>query len=106
MTNKAPRLFRLLEEDSFGFAVMTSAEFAGAFFADVSCDRPPNPTAPHTNWYCNGPACPVRDVRILAKYLHEPAPRTPPVMRCPLCGQPMTFHGFLEEATLVPVNSV
>src|SRR5262249_32482788 len=106
MTAKAhdrPKLYRLHNRSSSGLDLFRSSELADALFAKVTCNqRPDHPACPEGQWYCENEDCVVREVCILAKYLDGVPPKCPPRMRCPSCGEPMTFHHYIKHLTLIP----
>lgn len=52
---------------------------------------------PHGEWYCEGEDCIVREVQIQCK-LH--GDKMPDYFACPLCGQPLKFHNWLDSTAM------
>jgi hypothetical protein len=99
MRAEPDQLYRLQRQGVFDLA-------GGDFYAaDVNCgESPRDPRFPTGQWYCDGEGCAVREVTVNAKYLVDDPPSSPPVMRCPTCGEPMRFQNYLDQVLLMPVR--
>jgi hypothetical protein len=85
--------------------VMTSPVFFTALFPQEPCATPPEPLTPEGEWYCHNEDCDVHEVTVSLKYLDGPPPKGLPRLKCPACGQLLSFHHWLKTLTLVRVNS-
>ncbi|HTU19245.1 MAG TPA: hypothetical protein VMG10_14390 [Gemmataceae bacterium] len=95
-------LYRLRQRDRNRFDPISSAELMSMIFVTEKAAKPDNPQLVDAEWYCHNEDCDVREVRVHVKYLDGPAPKQPPPMKCPSCGEPMGFHHYLREVALVP----
>ncbi len=97
------RLYRVRPRKQ-GLDLIRAGELAGMLFAEKTVARPPVPALPNGEWYCEHDACVVREVRVACKYLDGPPPASPPRMKCPACGQALTFQHYVDYQALVPVS--
>jgi hypothetical protein len=80
--------------------IVRASELAEAICYAVRTLEPEHPEAPEGEWYCSNESCVVREVRVRCKLFGERRP----MMKCPACGQRLTFHHWLGSRLLVPVR--
>ncbi len=91
-----PVLYQPFQPREPGF--ITVSELAGAISHQVPSQEPEKADCPEGEWYCANPECVVREVTIFCKLCGETLPK----MKCPACREPLEFHHWLRNETLVP----
>jgi len=81
---------------------LTAGQLANAAFrTSLSSDDPSPRHDIHGEWYCENEHCPVREVRVNAKWPEGDRPKMPR-FACPSCGLNLKFHGHVKTTTLTP----
>lgn len=74
---------------------LTSPEFMKAIFARQECGAA---AADSLDWYCWNEGCRVRHLTVDRQEGLSRRSR----LKCPGCGQPLEFRGYLRSVTLLP----